>query len=414
MTPQHHNTTSVAARNAKHIAAQEELDEKQKSAMDPLDALEMELYPERYQQQEDADATRDRVALEHAARVNNKMIPNALTIELKKLIQTKGPVPISEYMKECNINPRFGYYTTKKKVFGRDGDFITSPELSCMFAECLASWAYDTWSKLGEPTAFHLIEFGPGRGVLMSGVLRALESFPKMLSAARIGMVEISETLMDAQRAKIEEDHGKAMADRVEWAEDLEGLTIHDDTVPIVAFSNELFDVFAVSKFQYTERGWCEWLVDIEDNPEVPEHFKFVLSNAETAASLVALPHSIRQKARDERKLGLTIELQMQGYVFLERLLAQISRCKGAFLVVDYGVDGYVEDSLRGIKNHEFVHPLTHPGEVDLSGFVSFKLLSHVVSRSEKLDSKIHVSPPMSQGEFLRRVGIEVCGVLSF
>jgi hypothetical protein len=74
----------------------------------------------------------------------------------------------------------------KRDVFGQQGDFITSPEISQMFGEVcgssffaatsfilffahklLAVWCIDAWQKLGEPTRAYLVEFGPGRGLLI-------------------------------------------------------------------------------------------------------------------------------------------------------------------------------------------------------------------------------------------------------
>ena len=391
------------------------MDERAKARLeqdgDPLDNLEAELFPERFEAQHEADRTSDADFEEKKARarLNLKPMPSELTLEIQKNIQTRGPMPLAEFMKESMFHPRSGYYTTKKKVFGRDGDFITSPEVSVMYGESIAAWAVDTWTKLGKPRAFHLVEMGGGKGTLMARVLRSTMGFPDFHAAVRVGMVEVSPVLQEAQREAITKEMGEEfVADKVHWCEDVEGLEVHHEQLPVVAFCNELFDCFAVSKFQYTERGWCEWMVDVDSDPENPEHFKFVLSHSETGASLSYLPHDVRNDVRDNRKLGYTIELQMGGYLYLEYFLNEMVRLRGALLVIDYGVDDYVGDSLRGILGHEYVHPLSSPGEVDLSAFVSFKMLRASVERNTKLDGKIHVSSAMSQGEFLRRVGIEV------
>jgi hypothetical protein len=46
-----------------------------------------------------------------------------------------GPLTLAEYMSEVLTNPTAGYYTQRDNVFGVEGDFITSPEISQLFGE---------------------------------------------------------------------------------------------------------------------------------------------------------------------------------------------------------------------------------------------------------------------------------------
>ncbi|KAJ3001970.1 hypothetical protein HKX48_002588 [Thoreauomyces humboldtii] len=129
------------------------------------------------------------------------------------------------------------------------------------------------------------------------------------------------------------------------------------------------------------------------------KRFIFTLSEGATNASrmIMAYPDFRTPTAFVP---GSRIEVSPDAYAVSHAVARRIRATGGGALYVDYGRDHPVPDSLRGIRDHGFVSPLSHPGSVDLSSDVDFSFL-----RSSCRDTA-RAHGPISQSEFLRSMGI--------
>ena len=64
----------------------------------------------------------------------------------RRLIRATGPISVAQFMGEGNAR----YYGGKDPL-GQAGDFVTAPEVSQMFGELVAAWAFSNWQAMGAP-----------------------------------------------------------------------------------------------------------------------------------------------------------------------------------------------------------------------------------------------------------------------
>ena len=152
-------------------------------------------------------------------------------------IETEGPISVAEYMTLCLLDPVDGYYPTRDPL-GSDGDFITAPEISQMFGEVLGLWAIQTWKDLGSPERVNLVELGPGRGIMMSDLLRAAKLDAEFSSAVTVYLIEAS--------AALEAVQGQTLAStpaNINWITDLS----HLPDGPTIIIGNEFCNILSES-----------------------------------------------------------------------------------------------------------------------------------------------------------------------
>jgi NADH dehydrogenase [ubiquinone] 1 alpha subcomplex assembly factor 7 len=232
-----------------------------------------------------------------------KSAETPLLKHLKQKILFKGPITVAEYMKLVLTNANSGYYM-HSDVFGAQGDFITSPEISQMFGELLAVWCINEWMRSGSPDQLQVVELGPGRGTLADDMLRVFMQFPGIKDAVSLHLVEVSPFLSTMQYKKLAHtdqplaNENDTLSDgcyqscisrynniAVNWYKQL------SDVPKARSFyvAHEFFDALPVHKFQKVDGSWREVLIDIDETETSENHLRFVLAPTDTAASRLLL-----------------------------------------------------------------------------------------------------------------------------
>ncbi|XP_062213976.1 uncharacterized protein LOC133915001 isoform X1 [Phragmites australis] len=307
-------------------------------------------------------------------------------------------------MEEVLTNLQSGLYINRD-VFGESGDFITSPEVSQMFGEMIGVWAMCLWEQMGQPEKVNLIELGPGRGTLMVDLLRGSAKFVNFTKVLNINLVECSPTLQKVQynTLKCEDEPtgagkrtvSKLCGSPVCWHASLEQVP---SGLPTIIIAHEFYDALPIHQFQKASHGWCEKMVDLAEDSS----FRFVLSPQPTA-SLIYLSKRCKWASSEELEKAEHIEVCPKAMELTEQIADRISSDGGVALIIDYGKNGIVSDSLQTIRKHKFVHILDDPGSADLSAYVDFVSIWH---SAEEASDDISVHGPMTQSQFLGSLGI--------
>ena len=142
-------------------------------------------------------------------------------------------IPFSRYMEIALYATGLGYYTAGARKFGAEGDFVTAPEISPMFAKCLALQSRQVLRQTGG----HILELGPGSGALAVELYGELKS--QGAAPAKYLLLEVSPDLRDRQRRKIAERFPQEF-DRFVWLdrlpEKVRGVVIANEVLDVVPF----------------------------------------------------------------------------------------------------------------------------------------------------------------------------------
>ncbi|GGJ03696.1 class I SAM-dependent methyltransferase [Neoroseomonas lacus] len=263
-------------------------------------------------------------------------------------------------------------YYARRQAFGASGDFITAPEMTQAFGECLGLWAAIAWQAMGKPDPLLLVELGPGRGTLMADALRSLaEMVPECRAALRVHLVETSPRLRALQAERL----GPAVA---AWHDDITTLP----PGPAIVIGNEFLDALPIRQFIRRDGNWLE---------------RFVQAGAFVEAPAIDAP-PLPEPAED----GATQEVNEAARAVTAALAARLASQGGAALFLDYGpAESGFGDSLQAMAAHGVADPLGPAGTADITAHVDFAALATAARAAGAT-----VQGPLPQGVFLGRLGL--------
>ena len=294
-------------------------------------------------------------------------------------ISNNKHIPFDKFIDIALYHKKTGYYM-KKNPFGKDGDFITAPNISILFSEMLAIWCIAFWEHLGCPKKINIIELGAGNGEMMCQMIKVFERFNKFKDSSNYFILEKSQFLKKIQKKKLN-------SHKITWLNSINKLK----NGPNIFLANEFFDALPIKQFIKKNNKWYE--KSIKKNNINKYEFANVITNIKNLEKKIEINLSKNQKI---------IEFSPLTYKYLNIISKKINTFQGGLLIVDYGyLKKKMRDSLQSIYKHNFNNVLDNFGKSDITYNLNFFLLKKIV---KKLNLK--VVGLTSQRNFLTKLGI--------
>ena len=279
----------------------------------------------------------------------------------------QGAIRFYDYMNMALYEPGLGYYSGGLHKFGQAGDFITAPEVSPLFGQCLAGQFAEISRQFasGNPDPVSLLELGAGSGRLAVDMLQRLEQLGCLPETYYI--LELSAELQQRQRQLLEAAVPQLMS-RIVWLGSIEQVAANSNMV-IVA--NEVLDAMPLELFRFNA-GQAESLnINCSEGQLRPQ---FVPADDEVCRYLAA----VSQRSGVVFSDGYQSEFNPAIQGWLQTLEERFERL--VMLLIDYGYNEqeyYHPERAEGTLMCYYRHRahsdfLWWPGLQDITAYVNF------------------------------------------
>ena len=289
-------------------------------------------------------------------------------------------ISLDKFINLSLYNKKFGYYM-KKNPFGREGDFITAPNISRLFSEIIAIWVISFWQKLGSAKKFNLVELGSGNGEMMKILIESFQNFPLFLKSCNFIIHEKSPSLIKIQKKKL-------TFPKIVWTTKIDQISRH----PSLFIANEFFDAIPIKQFIKRKNIWFEKFVDLTN---MEKSFFF-----EKKINIKKIEKKIRFKIFQNQKF---VEYSELGFSYLRNISKFIKKNTGGLLLIDYGyTNKKMKNTLQAVSNHKFANILDNIGDADITHNINFDLFKKIIKQIGGLKTNL-----TTQRNFLLKMGIK-------
>jgi SAM-dependent MidA family methyltransferase len=325
-----------------------------------------------------------RVQDEFEAATENSALKRAIISR----IESEGPITFRDFMEMALYHPGLGYYTCDRPKMDRDGDYLTSPELSPLFGAMIGRQLHELWETMGSPSRFDVVEAGAGTGALARDILSwAHRTAPEFATAVRYQIVEVSAELRRAQLIRLQ---AEGLSEQARWSAELPA------SVAGCILSNELLDAMPVHRVMLQNGRLREVCVvwdgiafadELQDlPPDVVAHFD----------RLGLLPGE-----------GCYAEVNLEALQWVEKAANSLDR--GFVLTLDYGHEAaelYAPWRTDGTllcfyRHNPSTDPYARIGRQDMTAHVDFTSIRRAGEEAGLVTLGL-----TSQSQFLSNLGI--------
>ncbi|MEA3510554.1 MAG: SAM-dependent methyltransferase [Actinomycetota bacterium] len=288
-----------------------------------------------------------------------------LADKLRTQIRDGGAMPFEEYMAACLYDEEFGFFTTGPLRSAKEGDFLTSPEVSPWFGRMLARWvAKETQRSGADP--FWIVEVGAGSGSLLRPLIEELQDYSPVNGRGDADRSDAGGPSYEFHAIEASPAAREALVELLGRDNVHTSLDDLPDRINGVIIANELLDNLPCALAIRSGDGWVERWVGATD-----DRFGFVTAPArlEVATWCDAYAGIVPE--------GGMVEVQLEATRWIRAALSHIDR--GAVVTIDYG--GTAEEleprrtqgTLRTYRSHHLgPDPLLEPGATDVTVDVNF------------------------------------------